>query len=172
MARLQPSASSGPVAERIRARRNGRLTPLDLMLLHSEPLADGWNSLLGAVRSRFELADDLRELAICRVAVLNDAPYEWHAHAPLLQEAGFDDEQMAAVRDRTDADCLSPLHRLVLAYTDTMTRAVKVPDDLFASVLAELGERGTVELTATVASYNMVSRFLVALEVTADDAAP
>jgi 4-carboxymuconolactone decarboxylase len=170
MARLHPSTATGEVAERVRARRNGTLTPLDLMLLHSEPLADGWNTLMGAVRSRFELPADLRELAICRVAVLNDAPYEWHAHAPLLQQAGFDDEQLAAVRERGDAECLSPAHRLVVAYTDAMTRDVRVPDELFATVLAELGERGTVELTATVASYNMVSRFLVALDIGVDDA--
>ena len=167
MARLRPSTTAGEVAERVRARRKGALTPLDLMLLHSEPLADGWNTLMGAVRSRFELPADLRELAICRVAVLNDAPYEWQAHAPLLQQAGFSDEQLAAVRGEPAS--LSPLHRLVLAYTDAMTRDVRVPDDLFAAVLGELGERGTVELTATVAGYNMVSRFLVALEVTADD---
>ena len=169
MARLRPSTSTGEVAERVRARRKGALTPLDLMLLHSEPLADGWNTLMGAVRSRFELPADLRELAICRVAVLNDAPYEWQAHAPLLQQAGFSDEQLAAVREFGDAADLIPVHRLVLAYTDAMTRDVRVPDDVFAAVLDELGERGTVELTATVAGYNMVSRFLVALEVTADD---
>jgi alkylhydroperoxidase family enzyme len=170
MARLRPSSSTGEVTERVRARRNGTLTPLDLMLLHSEPLADGWNTLMGAVRSRFELAADLRELAICRVAVLNDAPYEWHAHAPLLQQAGFDDDQLAAVREGGDTGRLSPVHRLVLAYTDAMTRDVRVPEELFAAVLDELGERGTVELTATVASYNMVSRFLVALGVSVDDA--
>ena len=168
MARLRPSTATGEVAERVRARRKGTLTPLDLMLLHSEPLADGWNTLMGAVRSRFELPADLRELAICRVAVLNDAPYEWQAHAPLLRQAGFSDEQLAAVRKPDDAS-LSPLHRLVLAYTDAMTRDVRVPDELFAAVLGELGERGTVELTATVASYNMVSRFLVALQVRVDD---
>jgi 4-carboxymuconolactone decarboxylase len=169
MARLRPSTATGEVAERVRARRKGTLTPLDLMLLHSEPLADGWNTLMGAVRSRFELPADLRELAICRVAVLNDAPYEWQAHAPLLQQAGFSDEQLAAVRELGEPASLSPLHRLVLAYTDAMTRDVRVPDELFAAVLGELGERGTVELTATVASYNMVSRFLVALQVSVDD---
>ena len=169
MARLRPSTAAGEVADRVRARRKGALTPLDLMLLHSEPLADGWNTLMGAVRSRFELPADLRELAICRVAVLNDAPYEWHAHAPLLQQAGFSDEQLAAVRAPEGTASLSAVHRLVLAYTDAMTRDVKVADELFGAVLGELGERGTVELTATVASYNMVSRFLVALEVSVDD---
>jgi 4-carboxymuconolactone decarboxylase len=143
------------------------VTALDEMLLHSEPLADGWNTLMGAVRSRFELAADLRELAICRVAVLNGAEYEWRAHEPLLRAAGCPAEEIAALRT-DDLTALSPRSRLVVAYTDAMTRSVRVPDELFAEVLDLLGERSTVELTATVASYNMVSRFLVALEVGED----
>jgi hypothetical protein len=38
------------VAERTRERRRGALIRLDRMLLHSPPLADGWNDLLRAVR--------------------------------------------------------------------------------------------------------------------------
>lgn len=169
MARLPDVEPSGEVADRLRARRGGTLTPLDRMLLHSEPLADGWNTLLGAVRSRFALADDLRELAICRVAVLNDADYEWRAHAPLLVRAGFPEEQLPVIRADGDLSGLRPTHRSVVAYTDAMTRDVRVPEGLFAEVRTLLGERGTVELTATVAAYNMVSRFLVALEVGGDE---
>ncbi|WNV74167.1 carboxymuconolactone decarboxylase family protein [Geodermatophilus sp. DSM 44513] len=169
MARLPDVDPSGEVADRVRARRGGTLTPLDRVLLHSEPLADGWNTLLGAVRSHFALADDLRELAICRIAVLNDADYEWRAHAPLLVRAGFPEEQLAALRADGDPSSLSPGQRTVLAFTDAVTRDVRVPADVFAAVHALLGDRGTVELTATVAAYNMVSRFLVALEVGAGE---
>jgi alkylhydroperoxidase family enzyme len=165
MARLPDVDPTGEVAERVRARRGGSLTPLDRMLLHSEPLADGWNTLLGAVRARFELAADLRELAICRIAVLNGAEYEWRAHAPLLVRAGFPEERLTALRDAGDLGVLTPEQRCVVAYTDAMTRDVRVPDELFAQVHELLGDRATVELTATVAAYNMVSRFLVALDV-------
>jgi 4-carboxymuconolactone decarboxylase len=171
MARLRPADGDGDgdgeVLQRIRARRGGTVTALDEMLLHSEPLADGWNTFLGAVRSGFQLAPDLRELAICRVAVLNGADYEWQAHEPLLRAAGFPAEQLPGLRSG-DVAALSPLHRLVVAYTDAMTGSVRVPDELFAEALDRLGERSTVELTATVAAYNMVSRFLVALEVEED----
>jgi alkylhydroperoxidase family enzyme len=165
MARLPDVDPTGEVAERVRARRGGSLTPLDRLLLHSEPLADGWNTLLGAVRSRFELSAELRELAICRIAMLNDADYEWQAHAPLLIGAGFPEELLGALRDGGDLAVLDSGQRCVVAYTDAMTQDVRVPDDLFARVHDLLGDRATVELTATVAAYNMVSRFLVALEV-------
>ena len=57
----------------------------------------------------------------------------------------------------------------VLAYCDSMTREIHVPAETFAPVRAALDERCLVELTATIGAYNMVSRFLVALEVGADE---
>ena len=73
MARLRYVTDNSEVASRIRRRRGGHLTPLDGMLLHSPPLADGWNSLLGVIRNQSTLPHDIRELAILRVAALNGA---------------------------------------------------------------------------------------------------
>ncbi|KAJ3547607.1 hypothetical protein NM208_g1432 [Fusarium decemcellulare] len=57
------------IVKRIEERRNPRpLQSLDLALLHSPPVADGWNSFLGAVRTKTSLSDDLRELAISGLA--------------------------------------------------------------------------------------------------------
>jgi len=53
----------------------------------------------------------------------------------------------------------------VLAYADAMTIGVKVSDDIFAWLRKLFDDRETVEITATVAAYNCVSRFLVALDV-------
>jgi 4-carboxymuconolactone decarboxylase len=55
--------------------------------------------------------------------------------------------------------------RLVLRLTDAMTRDVDVPDELMEQVGASCDAKGLVELVATVAAYNMVSRLLVALRV-------
>jgi alkylhydroperoxidase family enzyme len=165
MARLPDVDPAGEVADRVRERRGGTLTPLDRMLLHSEPLADGWNALLGAVRSRFELDADLRELAICRVAALTGADYEWRAHAPLLVRAGFPEDRLDSLRAPGVPADLLPAHRTVVAYTDAVTRDLRVSADLFTEVQELLGDRSTVELTATISTYNMVSRFLLALDV-------
>ncbi|MGH3494852.1 MAG: carboxymuconolactone decarboxylase family protein, partial [Sciscionella sp.] len=71
MARVPDGTADGPVAERIRARRSGQLHDLDRVLLHSPPVADGWNTFIGVIREGTTLPGDLRELAILRVAVLN-----------------------------------------------------------------------------------------------------
>lgn len=165
MARLDYVASTSEVADRIRARRGGELTPLDGMLLHSPPIADGWNSLLGAVRERSTLPADVRELAVLRIARLNGAEYEWAAHEPVARKAGVTTEQLAALQDGGDRSALDDRQRAAVAYTDVMTSDIAVADTVFQALLELFDHRQIVELTATVAAYNMVSRFLVALEV-------
>lgn len=168
MARLDYAADSGEVGDRIRIRRGGRLTPLDRMLLRSPPIADGWNSLLGAIRSDSTLPADIRELAILRVAAINGAAYEWSAHEPVAVHAGLSAEQIAAVR-HGDPLPLTAVQCVALAYTDAMTKNINVEDEVFAALEEFFDDRQIVELTATVGAYNLVSRFLVALEIHPDE---
>ncbi len=46
-----------------------------------------------------------------------------------------------------------------------MTRDIEVPDALFAQVQACFGTQMQLDLVATIAAYNMVSRLLVALQI-------
>ena len=250
------SQSTKDIYARIESRRAPRpLTALDLALLHNPRIADGWNSLLGAIRGQpvpnvsksgdssstasldspqtSAISARTRELIVCRVAILNGADYEWKHHAPLAKEAdvplediqnlpchGFhystcapQQDQSVSVYEERNRHRLSPLDLAVLEYTDSMTKDVKVQDDVvnrLRKMLEEddearqdwfdfrdnsawpvaqrrgqprelfLQEYGAVyldsvpqgqidkkimEITATVAAYNCVSRFLVALEV-------
>jgi 4-carboxymuconolactone decarboxylase len=165
--RLPFAADDGAIADLLRARRGGRLTALDRLLLHSPPVAEGWNALLGALRSQTALPEDLRELVILRVAVLNEAAFEWVAHAPIASRAGLTDVQLQLLRlpDPTSGPGWTPVQAAVLAFADASTRSVAVPDSVFAAVREHLDDRQVVELTAVAAGYAMVSRFLVALEV-------
>ena len=70
------------VVAAIRARRGGELLHIDRMLLNSPALASGWNGYLRAVRNDIGLDPMLRELAMCVVAVINGAEYEFVQHAP------------------------------------------------------------------------------------------
>ncbi|MCJ1298860.1 hypothetical protein MMC08_001651 [Hypocenomyce scalaris] len=159
------------IVSAIVARRAPRpLQPLDLTLLHSPPVASGWNSFLGAIRTQTTLADDIREIAICRVAVLNEAGYEWMHHAPLMEKGGVGRQGVESVRSvglgemGVDAG-LDERQVAVVRYADAMTVGCVVPDEVFAEVRRLFSEREVVEITATVAAYNCVSRFLVALDV-------
>ena len=151
----------------IRARRGGRLLNLDRMLLHSPALAAGWNAYLRAVRNELSLDPLLRELAMCAVASLNGAEYEFIHHAPEFRAAGGTEAQVEALRrpDSTRSEVFDARGAAALQLTIEMTRQVRVADATFAAVRTVLGEQATVELVAVIAAYNMVSRFLVALGV-------
>jgi alkylhydroperoxidase family enzyme len=154
-----------PLAERIARERGGKLLNLYRMLLHSPPLAEGWLAFFTAVRQRTELPGRYRELAILRVAVLNDADYEFAAHAPFALREGIAQAAIDDLRANRVPDGLDDADRAVIAYADSMTRDIHVPDDVFAELREHFAERHIVELTATIAAYNCVSRFLEALRV-------
>lgn len=156
------------LAARIAAER-GEVLHIYRMLLHSPVVAEGWLALMTAIRQRAALAGDLRELVIMRIAQLNGANYEAEQHRAYALREGVSEAQLDALAAWERSDLFSPIQRAVLAYTDAMTRDVKVPEDIFAQTREHFDERGMIELTATVASYNMVSRFLVALEVEGSD---
>jgi 4-carboxymuconolactone decarboxylase len=164
MARVSGTHGESDVAARIRARRGGALRPLDEVLLHSPPVADGWNSMLGAIRSDLALDPAVRELIVLRIAVLNNAPYEWSAHEPAARGAGVTDAQLEAVKTGETAAFDEP-QKAALAYAEAMTVHIDVPDATFAALREHFDETGVVEVTAVAAAYNMVSRFLVALDV-------
>lgn len=60
-----PPPGTSPVGDAIRQRRGERgITPLDAALLHVPPVAEGWNTLLGAVRTKGAVTGDVRELMV------------------------------------------------------------------------------------------------------------
>ncbi|MBV7672049.1 carboxymuconolactone decarboxylase family protein [Streptomyces halstedii] len=151
----------------MKARRpDGELIGIDRVLLRSVPLATGWNALLGRVRAEFGLALEHRELIMLRVAVLNRADFEWGVHHPAYLAAGGTEEKCEALKENAvDSGVFDEEERALLALTDQSTKRVEVDALLIEEMKRLFGEVRTVEAVATVAAYNMVSRFLVALAV-------
>jgi 4-carboxymuconolactone decarboxylase len=149
----------------------GRISDLYQVLLNSPPIAHGWEQMLSAVRNKSSLPAALRELVIVRVAVLNKADFEYQAHVPIALREGATEAMIDAV---TNAEYLAPMpadsglsssQQVALLLTDTMTRNIEVPDALFAQVRQYFDEQAQVDLVATIAAYNMVSRFLTAFHI-------
>ena len=167
MARLsypdQNDPAIAPLVQRIKAER-GKILNLYGMLLHSPPVAEGWLAFLTAIRQKCILDGRIRELVIMRIAVINGADYEFRAHTPFALDEGFSQAQIDALRQGA-AELFDDRERAALAYSEFMTREVHVPDAVFDAVKIHFSERELVELTATIAAYNLVSRFLEALQV-------
>ncbi|KAH8124970.1 AhpD-like protein [Trichoderma asperelloides] len=146
-------AAGRAVLSEILARRGGSgLISLDRALLHSPIIAGGWHSFFGAIYSGSILLHDLLELAVCRVALLNRAWYQYDGHVRALARCeGFDSAKLKIVEtlQPSDRGPLSLQQWAVLRYADAMTKDIAVHDTL----------------TLTIAAYNGVSRFLVALDI-------
>jgi alkylhydroperoxidase family enzyme len=151
---------------KIKGARGGRLINIYRLMLHSPALANAWFDLNQAVRYATEIDGQSRELAVIRVAILNDVEYVQRAHGPAYAlKEGLTLEQVAALADWRPSKLFNDQQRALLAYTDAMTRDIAVPDEVFANLRKHFSERQTVELTMLIGAYNMLTRFLKALKV-------
>jgi 4-carboxymuconolactone decarboxylase len=154
------------VIAKIKGARGGRLINIYRLMLHSPALANAWFGLNQAVRYGTEIDGQSRELAVIRVAILNDVEYVIRAHGPAsaLKE-GLTPEQVTALSDWQPSNLFDEKQRALLGYTDAITRDIDVPDAAFAEVRKHFSERQMVELTLLISAYNMLTRFLKALKV-------
>lgn len=165
------------LVDAVLARRGGKLINLDKALMWSEPVARGWAHYVGNVRSKLPTSWKLRELGICTVALLTGASYEYHHHAPDFLKAGGTQAELDALQALVAKDpCASAVHtglgameQAVVQYAAQMTRRVEVDEAVFDALASRLNTTEILELTAAIATYNMVARILVALKITPED---
>ena len=151
---------------KIKGARGGRLINIYRLMLHSPALANAWFDLNQAVRYGTEIDGQSRELAVIRVAILNEVEYVQRAHGPAYAlKEGLTPEQVNALADWQPSKLFSDSQRALLDYTDAITRQIDVPDGVFAEVRKHFSERQVVELTMLIGAYNMLTRFLKALRV-------
>jgi alkylhydroperoxidase family enzyme len=136
------------------------------MLLHSPDVAASWFKHIGAVRWKTKLSGVVREIVILRVGILNDVSYVVNTHLDryALQD-GMTQAQCDTIGNWESSDAFNDEERAVLAYTDAMTREVQVSDALFEPLKRHFNERQILELTVLIATYNMHTRVLAALDV-------
>ena len=166
-----PEAKPQPpeLVDAIAQRRGGALLNLDRVLLWSEPIARGWNVYMKHLRQDLSTSPKLRELAICTVALLTGAHYEYHHHAPEFRKAGGTEVELDALQrsvkgqpeNGVSDEGLGLRERLVVQWAAQMTRQIKVQDPLFEQLKQHFDTTEIVEITTTIASYNMVARILL-----------
>lgn len=112
--------------------------------------------------------------------MLNGAVYEWTAHSKIYLAAdGGRREVLEALLElkgkSVDGNSssghyggflLSEDEKDVLRFTEQSTKHVNVDEELVERLKGKFTDQQVMELMITVAGYNMVSRFLVGLDVT------
>ena len=170
-AELKPQPQD--LVDAVLKRRGGQLIELDRVLMWSEPVARGWNSYMGAVRTGLPTSRKLRELGILCVALLTGASYEYKHHAPDFLAAGGTQAELDALaqfmaanpRGKVVDAVFAAQERAVIEYAVQITLDVKVSDAVFAMMKAHFDSVQIVEITTAIAAYNMVARILMPLEV-------
>jgi alkylhydroperoxidase family enzyme len=174
MARLEYPSIDTPeaqhVAEEVKRVRGGRLLNLYRMQLYNPEITAGWLQLGTAIRFRSSLDGATRELAICMVARLTGADYEWRGHSRVALQEGISQTQLDSLPDQWQAgEAFDARQRAVLAAAAELTRHVHMQDATAEALRSHLSPREVVEVVATVAYYNMCARFLEGLEIDVDE---
>jgi alkylhydroperoxidase family enzyme len=87
------------------------------------------------VRWQTTLEGRLREIVINRMGHLTNSQYVLPPHVPSLALAeGLSLDDCNALAEWDGSNLFSDRERAALAYTDTMTRDIVVPDEVFAEV--------------------------------------
>lgn len=100
-----------------------------------------------------------RELVILRTGFLCKSGYEWMQHYRIGVDCGLTAEEIERIKAGPDAAGWTPLESAMLRATDELVRDHFISDTSWAA-LAELGDRGRMDLVYTVGQYTQVSMML------------
>ncbi|HZU61453.1 MAG TPA: carboxymuconolactone decarboxylase family protein [Solirubrobacteraceae bacterium] len=142
-------------------RMYGRELEPTRVIAHHRPLLAGLGALsLADERFSHSVPDHLKHLARLRAAQVIGCSWCLDFGSYLAQRAGASETQLRELATWRDSPHFDAVERLVLEYTEAMTRTpVEVSDELFARLRERFDERQIVELTMTVALENLYSRF-------------
>ena len=92
-----------------------------------------------------------------------DLDFIWDAHVKLGLAAGTREEAIRAVDTFGPLDGLSDDEKLIITYSRELLESKQVQDATFEVVRQRWGEKGALELTATMAVYLMNATILRAM---------
>jgi 4-carboxymuconolactone decarboxylase len=136
-----------------------------LGLLHSPELAQRTAHLGSYIRFESSLDHKLIELTALAAARELDCKHEWIAHVNHAQKAGIPIETIRAIHEKKGPENFSSEDAQVISYVQELLRTHRASEATFQALYGRLGERGLVELTATIGYYAMVACTLNAFDL-------
>ena len=159
-------ADAQPTFDEIMASR-GRITPTFGVMLHSPQVAQRAAHLGTYMRFESSLEPPTRELAALAAAHLCKCAYEWAAHQGPAREHGVSEAAIAALGSDGPLQDVDEPEALIIRYARGILVEHTVDDATFAAARARFGDRGAVDLTATLGYYSMIACILNAAGVEA-----
>ncbi|HEX9271763.1 MAG TPA: carboxymuconolactone decarboxylase family protein [Candidatus Binatia bacterium] len=136
-----------------------------LGLLHSPELAQRTAHLGSYIRFESSLDHKLIELTALAAARELDCKHEWIAHVNHAQKAGIPIETIRAIHEKKGPENFSSEDAQIISYVQELLRTHRASEATFQALYGRLGERGLVELTATIGYYAMVACTLNAFDL-------
>lgn len=177
MARVQKPSDDG-LSEQGLAMRDKLMETRGLVegpfkvLLHSPGVGGRIVDVGTYVRFLSPLPDDLRCIGTLLVARAFDCEFEWAAWAPKALDAGVPEDLVAAIREGRAPDDLGSDQAAVYEYCRQLTQTHRVSPEVYDDVVARLGLPATVDLTAAMGYFAMLSFLLNAFEIDAPEGSP
>ena len=137
--------------------------------LHSPAIAENAQAMVHFFRTKTQLDEQTREIAIITTARAHDSQFEWAAHAPLAAKVGVGEATIDAVRRQKPLGGLPERDALIVAVGRELFGARKLSPALYDQALAHFGERGLVELITLMAMYAGTASLLAAFDMQLPD---
>ncbi|MET9021781.1 carboxymuconolactone decarboxylase family protein [Actinopolymorpha sp. NPDC004070] len=128
------------------------------VLARNPELTKASSALGGYLLSQGKLHPRIRELAILRVALQCEAPYEWANHVPAALGAGATADEINALSD--PAATWAPEDDAVLRATDELCADAYVSDATWSALSAARDDAEILEVLFLAGYYRMMAGFL------------
>ena len=125
--------------------------------MHSPELAQRTLHLGSYVRFESTLDHKVVELTALVSARELDSKHEWAAHVIHGQKAGISMETIRAVYEKKGTESFSSEDAQIVSFVREMIQTHRVSEPTFQAIYGRFGEKGMVELTATVGYYAMLA---------------
>ena len=142
--------------------KSGKIANIWKLWSHSPGLLEAFLPFNKAL-SKGTLDHKLRELAYVKASQLNDCAYCANAHKAGALRVGITEQQLAELPNYATSAAFSPVEKLVLQYTEELTRTAKSGEEIVAELRKHLSPQDIVELNLTVGTANLTNRFNMSL---------
>jgi 4-carboxymuconolactone decarboxylase len=144
----------------ILATRGGSTPPPSTYMTYAGKTGALLSDLVEHLRYHTSLTDAETELAICISARAANSDFIWNGHTRLGLQAGTREEAIHAVDTHGPLDGLTADEALIIRFGRELLEQPAISDETFEAVRARYGERGLLELVATMSIYTMNANIL------------
>ena len=134
-------------------------------LLHSPEMANRTMHLGSYVRFESSLDHKVIEFAALVAARELDCKHEWAAHVNHAQQAGISLDTIRAVYRKQGVETFSSDDAELVSFVREMIHDHRVSEPTFQAIHGRFGDKGMVELSATIGYYAMLACTLNTFDV-------